>query len=230
MSAPLSRALIYLVDRKANHPIRPQFELCDFCFPSGSVVMDVPKNTESPKPPVLQYGCRSYWGKVLVLRMRRHGRIGRQLALAVTCASNLLYQLRSLVHEILQEMGIARLRIRFRRTSMKSLQVVGFGPDLEAFPAGWVGCNRTHSRIRDKLVFDSRFPWATNPLDCLLFLQAWEMGARWGENKTRMSGMDTLVDPRDYNYLSCHEKAVQAAQEIISQSWTVKSVGLYPSL
>lgn len=182
----------------------------------NSTATGVPKNTESAKPLVLQCGYRSYWVKVLILRMRRHGKIGCQLALATTHASNLLCRLCSLVREILQEMGIGHLRIRFRHTSMKSLQVVDFGPDLEATPAGWVGCNRTHSRIRDKLVFDSRFPWATTGIDHLMFLEAWDMGARWGESKTHMSGMDTPIDPRSYDYCYFYRNAVQTAKDLIS--------------
>lgn len=132
-----------------------------------------------------------------------------------------LFWLRDLVCEILSEIRIALRRIQFRHTNKLVLQGVDFGPALEETPTGHlVACNRTHSSIRDKLIFESKFHWATTGLDHLLFLQAWDMGAKYSENKERLSGMDTLLDPGDLDLTTVYENyitAVQAAEEVISR-------------
>ena len=148
------------------------------------------KATASPRE------CHSYWEKVLTWRMKHPLGIPFRLISLVSPAIEPLYWICSLVRETLLEMGIALRRMRFRRTKLRGLQVVGFGSHLEVSPTGHlVPCNKTHSSIQDKLVFDLTFPWATSPVDQLMFLAAWDMGARWGESKEHTSGMDTLVEP-----------------------------------
>jgi hypothetical protein len=135
-------------------------------------------------------------------------------------AIRFLSWLRFLLREILLESRIALRLILFRHTNKQVLRVVDFGPDLEATPTGLVGCNRTHSRIRDKLIFDTKYSWATTQIDALLFLEAWEMGAKWGENKQRMAGMDTLIDLDDLDPTPIYEnkeKTLKAAREVISR-------------
>lgn len=103
-----------------------------------------------------------------------------------------LCNLLELWREILLESRTAILRIRFRHTNRRALQVVDFGAHLEESPNGHlVPCRETHARLRDRAKVTAKFPWARTQLDALVFLETWEMGAKWGENQRHMGRKDT---------------------------------------
>lgn len=78
-------------------------------------------------------------------------------------------------------------RIRFRLgPEMRSVE---FGPALEQDASGdWIPSTRTYGRITDTQALTSNHPWVGD-VEQWSFLEGWEAGARWSENKSHSSQM-----------------------------------------
>ncbi len=124
-----------------------------------------------------------------------------------------------LSYGILSEVRTCLLRIRFLYASrLYQPGSLSLGHAAELTPTGRVvPCKETYGRIRDSIVFETRFPWATR-VDLALFLTAWDMGAKWGESQQRTQQKDNEASefqPSPSVYES-YTRALQEANEILS--------------
>jgi hypothetical protein len=116
--------------------------------------------------------------------LRRCGRKCLGLLLDHPLVYGIVWELRTLPHRI--------QLLRQYRLDLRLDPGPEMGTDSNGDP---VYCRRRHSRIVDKQTLSSTLPWAS-PLEELLFLEAWDMGADWALRTQRTEGgvKGSLVD------------------------------------